>query len=101
MKCVNLEKIVLKFSGGGENLNKILGTQKMSLNKEGIVFNPFNNKTCYKNFFVKLTSHKSKTITCNYCCKIGHSSTNCPIKRKGPNCLQIWIPKGPKPPNMN
>ena len=28
VKCVNLEKIVLKFSRGEPNLNKILGTQK-------------------------------------------------------------------------
>jgi len=53
----------------------------MSLNKEGIGFNPFNNKKCYKNFFVKSMCYENKTITCNYCCKIGHT-TNCPIKRK-------------------
>jgi len=36
IKCVNLEKIILKFSKGEKNLNKILGIQKASFNKEGI-----------------------------------------------------------------
>ena len=73
----------------------------MSFNKEEIGFNPFNKKKCYKNFFVKSMRYESKTITCNYCCKIGHISTHCPIKRKGPRCIQIWVPKGPKPANVN
>jgi len=34
IKCVKLEKIVLKFSKGEENLNKLLSTKK-SFNKEG------------------------------------------------------------------
>ena len=55
MNCANLEKIVLKFSKGEENLNKILGTQIASFNKEGIGFNPFNKKKCYKNFFIRST----------------------------------------------
>ena len=44
VKCTDLEKIVLNFSKGEENLNKILGTQKKSFNKEGINFNLFNKK---------------------------------------------------------
>ena len=35
IKCVNLEKIILKFSKEEDNLNKILDTQKVSFNKEG------------------------------------------------------------------
>ena len=85
-KYVNLEKIILTFSRGEENLNKILGTKKMSFKKEGIGFNPFNKKKCYKHFFVKSTNYKIETsITCNNCYEIGHISTHCPIKRKGPS----------------
>ena len=70
VKCANLEKIVLKFLKGEENLYKILGTQKTSFNKEGVGFNLFNKKKYYKNLFVKSTYPKSKaSITCNYCCK--------------------------------
>jgi len=43
-KCVDLEKMVLKFSKGQNNLNKVLGSQRMSFNKEGIGYNPFNKK---------------------------------------------------------
>jgi len=73
----------------------------MSFSKEGIGFNPFTKKKCYKNFFVKSMSYESKTITCNYCCKIRHISPHFPIKRKGSNCKQIWVPKGTKPPKLN
>ena len=73
LKYADLEKIVLNFSKGEDNLNKILGIQKASFNKEGIGFSPFNKNKCYKNFFAKSTYYKSKTfITCNYCCKIEH-----------------------------
>ena len=74
----------------------------MSFSKEGIGFNPFNKKKCYTNFFIKSANYKIETsITCNYCCKIGHISTHCAINRKGPSYIQIWVPKGSKPPNMN
>ena len=43
-KCANLEKIIFKFCKGEENLNKILGSQETSFNKEGIHFNPSNKK---------------------------------------------------------
>jgi len=86
----------------GENFNKILGTRKTSVNKEEIGFNSFNNKKCYKNFFVRSANYKSETfITYKYCCKIGHISTYCPIKRIGPRCIQILESKEPKPPNVN
>ena len=59
-----------------------------SFNNDGICFNPLNKKKCHKNIFVKLTNHESSSITCNYCVKIGHSSTYCPIKRTAQSALQ-------------
>ena len=53
MKCGDPQKIILQFYKGQGNLNKILGTQKAPVNKEGISFNPFNNWKCYKNLFVE------------------------------------------------
>ena len=35
-KCEGFEKLVLKFSKGQENLEKLLGSKRMSFNKEGI-----------------------------------------------------------------
>jgi len=48
MKRANLEKIVLKFSKGEENLNTIVCTQRTSFNKKEIGFNPFNKKKLQK-----------------------------------------------------
>jgi len=102
MKCANFEKLVLKFPKEEEDLNKIVGIAKASLNKEGIGFNPFNKRKCYKNFLLKLTNFKGQTsLTCNYCCKIGHISIHCPMKRKGRNCVEIGVRKYIKPPNVN
>ena len=89
----------LKFLKGGEFKQNSWHT-KMSFKKERIDFNPFNKKY-YKNFFVESISYESKTITCNCCCKIGNISNHYPLKRGCPNCIQIWVPKGPKPLNVN
>ena len=71
----------IKNSQGEDNLNKIMGSQKSSFNKEGTCFNPLKEKKCYKNLFVKLTNHESRSITCNYCANIGHTSTDCRITK--------------------
>ena len=52
-KREDLQKLVLKFSKGQDNLDKLLGSQRMSFNKEGIGYNPFNKKKTYKNFIIK------------------------------------------------
>jgi len=43
-KCEGLEKMMLKFFKGQDNLDKLLGSQRMSFKKEGIWFNAFNKK---------------------------------------------------------
>ena len=35
-KCEGFEKLVLKFSKGPKNIDKLLSSQRMSFNKEGI-----------------------------------------------------------------
>jgi len=55
-KYEGLEKVVLKFSKGQDNLDKLLHSQRISFNKEGIGYNLFNRKKTYKNFFVHETS---------------------------------------------
>jgi len=64
-KCDDLQELVLKFSKGQDNLDKLLGSQRMSFNKEGIGYNPFNKKKIYKNFFLKEAPQNE--IICNYC----------------------------------
>jgi len=45
--------MVLKFSKGKDNLDKLLESQRMSFNKEGIGYNSFKKKKTYKNFLFK------------------------------------------------
>jgi len=94
----DLEKVILKFTKGQDSLDKLLGSQRMSFNKEGIGYNPFNKKKTYKNFFVHETSKNKSHTTCNYCPKNGHVSYSCPFKKSSPRLVQIWVPKGVRPP---
>jgi len=45
-KCEDFEKLILNLSYGQENLDKLLCSQRMWFNKEGIGYNPFNKKKC-------------------------------------------------------
>jgi len=98
-KCNNLQKLVLKFSKGQDNLDKLLGSQRMSFNKEGIGYNHFNKKKIYKNFFVKEVPKNE--IICNYCLRKGHISYSCPLRKSNMKITQVWVPKSAKPPYIN
>ena len=98
-KHEGLEKVVLKFSKGQENLDKLLGSQRMSFNKEGIGYNLFNQKKNYKNFFVHETSKDKSHTVCNYSLRNGHISCSCPLKKPNTKIIQVWVPKGIRPQN--
>ena len=98
-KCDDIQKLVLKFSKGQDNLDKLLGSQKMSFNKEGIEYNSFNKKKAYRNFFVK--EAPKNEIICNYCLRIGHISYSCCLRKSKIKITQMWVPKGAKPPYIN
>ena len=100
-KCEGFEKLVLKFSKGHKNLDKLLGSQRMLFNKEGIGYNVFNKNQVYKNFFVQSTSQNKSHINCNYYLKNGHMSYSCPFRKSSPRLVQIWVPKAARPPNVN
>ena len=57
-KHEGLEKVVLKFFKGQENLDKLLGSQRMSFNKEGIGHNPLTKRKITK---ISLFMKHSKT----------------------------------------
>ena len=99
-KYEGLEKVVLKLSKGQDNLDKLLGSQRMSFNREGIGYNPFNKKKTYRNFFAQETfKNKSHTI-CNYCLRKGHISYLCHLRKPNAKVNQVWAPKGTRPQNM-
>jgi len=92
-KCEDLLKMVLKFSKGKDNLDKLHGSQRMSFNKEGIGYNPFNKKKTYKNLFVQTASKNESHIICNYCLRRGHLSYSCPLRNSSNKMTQVWVPK--------
>ena len=96
-KCGAFEKLALKFTKGQDNLEKLLGSQRMSFNKEGIGYNPLNKKKAYKNFFIKETSKNESHTTCNYCLRNGHISHSCPLRKTNNKIIQVWVPKGTRP----
>ena len=93
-------QIILKFTQGQENLDKLLCTQRASFNEEGIGYNYSNKKKTYKNFVVKSTPHRKDARACNYCSKIDHIACSCPFKKPLSRIIQIWVSKGTKPPNV-
>jgi len=81
-------------------LDKLLGSQRISFNKQGIGYNPFNKKKTYKNFFVQEASRNTPHTICNYCLRKGHISHLCPLRKPNTKIIQVWVPKGIRPQNM-
>ena len=73
----------------------------MSFNKEGIGYNPFNKKKIYKDFSAQEASEKKSHIICNYCLRKGHISYSCSLRKPSNKMIQVWVPNGAKPPNVN
>ena len=99
-KCGAFEKLALKFTKGQDNLDKLLGSQRMSFNKEGIGYNPLNKKKAYKNFFIKETPKNKSHISYNYCLRNKHISYSCPLRKTNIKVIQVWVTKGTRPKNM-
>ena len=55
--------MVLEFSKAQDNLDKLLGSPRMSFNKEGIGYNSFNKKKPYK---ISLFKMHPKTTLISY-----------------------------------
>ena len=90
-----LNEIVLKFTNGQKNLDKLLNSKKCVFDKGGLGYKPNLKQKYYKNYFVKATSTSDHKIVCHYCNQNGHMSFRCPVKRNayyGAKC--IWVPKG-------
>lgn len=110
-KIEELESTLAKFTQGKETLDKMLGKQKLVLDKTGIGYSHSGKQKYYKNYFVKSMQNTSR-MTCYYCCRKGHYSYACALKNniyignkkvwipKGSrsfenlNCKTIWVPKG-------
>nr|KYP66813.1 hypothetical protein KK1_013124 [Cajanus cajan] len=91
----NLRNTLAKFTNGRNNLDIILGKQKCMFDKTGLGYNPQKQQKKNKNFFVPTQVTSFPLITCFYCGKQGHNSSNCYIRKNFNNLKNlVWIPKG-------
>ena len=61
-----LNEIVLKFTSGQKNLEKLLNSKKCVFDKGGLGYKPNLKQKYYKNYFVKATSTSDHKIVCHY-----------------------------------
>ena len=54
-----------------------------------------NLKQHFETHFVKGKVNESKPTCafCNFCCKLGHISLDCKIRKSNNNCNMVWVPK--------
>nr|KYP47208.1 hypothetical protein KK1_031150 [Cajanus cajan] len=95
IKNNNLRSTLAKFTGGRNNLDKILGKQRCVFDKVGLGYNPQKLQKKYKNFFIPSQVISFPFTTCFYCGNKGHNSSTCYIRKNISNLKNmVWIPKG-------
>ena len=87
----DLKNSLWKATLGKENLDILLGKQKVSFFKAGCGYNPSKKKEFLKDLFLEKHAFK-----CHYCNKEGHIAPSCPLKRNSfyskKKIKQIWVP---------
>ena len=58
----------------------ILTSQKCVFNKQGLGFKSSKNQKYFKNYFVKESTSASPSTTCNFCGRVGHINSTCPLR---------------------
>ncbi|XP_004514013.1 uncharacterized protein [Cicer arietinum] len=116
-KVESLQFDLAKFTNGRNNLNVLLGNQKNANEKSGIGYRPNRNGQKNHKFvglkpihdvFIKPTQSTSSAFSCHFCCKKGHLSFDCKLKKLADKGLkQVWrvkkpvIETNPQGPNLN
>ena len=80
-KSNELNEIVLKFTSGQKNLEKLLSTKKCVFDKGGIGYKPNLKQKYYKNYFIKVISTNDHKIVCHFCNQDGHMKNRRPVKK--------------------
>ena len=106
-KVDDLTKSLEKFTNGKNNLDTLLGNQRLGLNKEGLDYEQITLKSFLKNFFVRKFMENKPHITCYYCGQKGYSIDTC-AHRKGTHFPSVgekfvWMSKASisKSANLN
>ena len=95
-KVENLTLISSKLTQGKDNLDKILGSQRYTLSKNGVGYGMNDLQKNDKANLVKI-SHSSFP-RCTHCKKYGHIVSICYYRNT--KIKQVWVPKGTILPNM-
>lgn len=91
-KIEDLQNTLGKFTMGRENLNIILGNQKGTYNKAGLVYHPKNHEKLFRKFFRPNKTSSSPFVKCFYYGREGHTSSICNIRNNsGMNEKGKWI----------
>ena len=69
-----------KFSCGQKAFDMILACQKFVFDKEGLGYKSSKNEKYFKNYFVKDSTSESPSTICNFCGRVGHISSTCPLR---------------------
>ncbi|GAV71161.1 zf-CCHC domain-containing protein [Cephalotus follicularis] len=86
-----LKKTFFKFSSSSEKLDRLLGVRMCVFDRAGLGFDEMNKVKHFENLIERKKTNK--VVTCNYCNKIGHISSNCWYKRFNTKIKRIWVPK--------
>lgn len=88
----DLKSIVYKFTKGSENLDKLLGSQRMAYNKSGLGYDPYAIYSSYNNMCsIKKDTYTIKKIWIPKC-KVSDYKIIYPLHNKyGPK--KAWVPK--------
>ena len=90
LTCQDQKAALVKFTRSKANLERMMGEQKSSLNKNGIGYHRSNPRKPTTTFVkVKGSIHMP---TCFYCCKKGHVKSTCPYKRNDPYIIRNTYP---------
>lgn len=77
----DLQKTLVKFTKGRDNLNFLLENQRTSDNKVCLGYEPNNNSRNFSNIYNVRSTSYYKTLKCNYCNKEDHIDMFCFIKK--------------------
>lgn len=80
-KIKDLHNTLDKFTKGRDNLNLILGSQMVSYNKFGLIYEPTINAKSFSKICHANSTTKCNMVRCKYCNKNDHVTLFCFVRK--------------------